>query len=243
LFILVGGSSHTTALVGHATFDAPTLLPAPDRDDVWAVYGSWPRSADYWEFLAASAAGRIVALSWHGEESVLRFLIQGAVPFDFVYNNDSSLRVDEAACLVPEALVKAVYRTSMNELAALIGCLQESNAKAVVVISAPPPKRESAVRAGLRREPHFISLIESHGLTFDQVEVVPERLRLKLWRLLQDSIREIARSKMALYLPGPAGSVDQDGFLLDEYSAYDATHANDAYGALVIAELKRTVQT
>jgi hypothetical protein len=236
--IVVAGHSHTVALVGHVEVDAPTLRPAPEREAVYGFYGPSPRLADYWDALAASVTDRVVGLSWKGHEPAL-FLIEAETPFDFIYNNDPSLGVDEGAYLVPESLVKASYRFSMDELADLIPRLHRSGAEAVALLGSPPPKRDADIRAGIREEPYFRDLIAGLGTSFDQVRVASERLRLKLWRVLQDSLAEIARSNQAIYIPPPATCMDPDGFLLHEYSGGDATHANYAYGAIALTELKR----
>ena len=41
------------------------------------------------------------------------------------------------------------------------------------------------------------------------------------------------------FISGPAEAVDDSGFLLERYSADDATHANAAYGDLVCDLLER----
>jgi len=127
----------------------------------------------------------------------------------------------------------------MDRLSAMLARLQQSAPQAVAVISSPPPKRDDLIRAGIRREPHYIDLMARLGTSFDDVRVASERLRIKLWRLHQDCLAQVAREHGAVHVPAPAEGVDADGFLRPEYAAGDATHANYQYGAIAIAKLKK----
>ncbi len=207
------------------------------REGIHGIYGPFPRTKEYWDLLLSSTKNQIIALSWKGNEENSHFLIEPRVKFDFLYNNDPSLGVDNTVTIVPEALVAEIYRNSLQDLRGLVDRLREQGAARIILISSPPPKREAVVRMGLRVERAFIKMIQDRGLTFDQVQISPEGLRMKLWRLHQDKVREIARSTGAIYLPPPSASIDSDGFLLGKYSHVDATHANFDYGTLVVREL------
>ena len=61
--------------------------------------------------------------------------------------------------------------------------------------------------------------------------------RLKLWLLEAQLMTEWAESLGAGFLAPPAAASDEDGFLGENYYSDDVTHANAAYGALVLDQV------
>ena len=70
-------------------------------------------------------------------------------------------------------------------------------------------------------------------------QVAPACLRLKLWFLLQQMMRETAERLAIEFWPVSASAMTEEGYLRPEYWAPDATHANGAYGALMLDEYEK----
>jgi len=249
--IVIAGDSHTLALVGSSWRDdaeeVATLVPVPQYERVNALRGAWPRRPEYWQRLLDVSVSYRVAISWRGNEHNGRYLLQLEELFDFVYNGDPFLDVDERATLVPESLVRASY-TELQELGELLDRFSGS-ANRPVVIGPPPPKRSSEqmwrrfFRPGaVATEGIFAITVERLGLTLNRVCVTPAPIRMKLWRVLQEEYQRICRERRVPYLPPPRECLDAEGYLCEECSADDSTHANAVYGAIVVAQLKQLVE-
>lgn len=61
---------------------------------------------------------------------------------------------------------------------------------------------------------------------------------MKFWKIQMQVLSEIARDLQVGLVPPPPESLDAGGFLQADYSAPDATHANAAYGELVIRQMQ-----
>jgi hypothetical protein len=111
-----------------------------------------------------------------------------------------------------------------------------------VVCGTPPPKAdESFMRAILAAEPDLVARAAQLGQDIASVPITPYRLRFKLWRLLQDCLREIAETAGHGFVAVPDSVYTPGGGLGREFWAEDASHANDAYGAVMLDHLRRTV--
>jgi len=80
------------------------------------------------------------------------------------------------------------------------------------------------------------------GISVSDVGLERPETRLKLWRMETRAIAKWASSEGLEFVPAPAGSYDEDGFLHPQYYS-DATHANSAYGALVIDQIIALTRT
>ena len=69
-------------------------------------------------------------------------------------------------------------------------------------------------------------------------EVSPASLRYKLWRVHSQVLTDWCSAAGAVMLQVPTESMDASGFMLDRYYG-DGAHANDAYGALVLEQMRR----
>jgi len=196
-----------------------------------------PIADEYWDLVAASIKGQTLGISWRGQEALAHFGVQIVEPFDFVYSGDYLMPLERGATIVPEALVKMTFRQTLQELADLLQRLSDKSPREIVVIGSPPPKRQDMFEKGVRREQYFLDRLPHLSLSLDEMKVTSEWVRLKLWRLHQDVMRRTAVENGATYMPIPPSTQDADGFLLPELAFIDATHANEHYGVLIMAEL------
>ena len=237
--ILIAGHSHAYALgLPGAKADAESQIVsiAPGFD---GLSGPWPRTDLYWDSLVeeAKAGGYTVALSFLGNDHLAHFLIEES-PFDFVRSEAPDEEVRDGVALVPEALVREMFKPHSSKLPAILRKLQQA-AVPTLVLGTPPPKQ--ALESRLATEPFFLKRLEALGMSTENVALCPSGLQLKLWRLLQAMLREAAGSNGATFVPFPAALVDEDGYLRPEYARDDVTHANAEAGAAVRTELAALV--
>jgi hypothetical protein len=103
---------------------------------------------------------------------------------------------------------------------------------AVFHLAPPPPKQDVD---------HILSNPDSDFTKAGILEngVSPAPLRLKLWELQMRVLRKLCEEWDVGLVPPPGEAVDSSGFLKRDYYAKDATHANAAYGELVLRQLER----
>ncbi|MCF8186170.1 MAG: hypothetical protein K9J28_05055 [Sulfuritalea sp.] len=95
----------------------------------------------------------------------------------------------------------------------------------------PPPPKEDKEHILKRHETHFVKA----GLA--EKGVTSAALRLKIWLLQVEVLKKLAKEYDVQLVMPPNESLDPNGFLSNEYYANDATHANSAYGELVLQKL------
>ena len=149
-----------------------------------------------------------------------------------------------AAIPDPEAMALVPQRAMLHALGeqfALSGKLRNLIAAArgpVFLISSPPPKRsnEYILDRFMRQKKQIY-----RGKSVRQFGIERPELRLKLWLLETRLMADWADSFGAQFLPAPTAALDPDGFLSEAYYGDDVTHANAAYGALVLDQVAAIV--
>ncbi len=231
--LIIAGHSHIGSLFGGTTEKDILLLPVEGQDRIFGLHGPWPRTENYWSALTQYAPGNSIALLWGGNEHNGIFLIEQPPRFDFVPRRLPSLPVEEDATIVPEALVRVKLQYFLGPLHDLLAVLKERTECRIVVVGTPPPKGDNE---HIRRllAPDFAYLQHAAGATVNQVTLTSPSVRLKLWHVLQENYKEQAERDGAEFLPVRHIGTDEAGFLKPEFWAPDATHANRAYGRLVL---------
>jgi hypothetical protein len=237
--VMAGGHSHVGCLVGaHDAGLGPQSLRAA------VAYPADPGHIDddYWDFLADGAAGRTVALVWGGNQYNSAFLIRPDRPFR-VYRSPEEPQ-EEPGTWISREMVSGYWAPSFDELARVLGRLVPRSR--VLVIGTPPPKRQAVIAAELEGkldwDPWIAEIASERKLSSSELPISPEPLRLALWSVIQDRMREEARRSGATFVPVPDGACDPTGTLAEAYSAGDLTHANSEYGGLIWAQIEAAVQ-
>ncbi len=233
---VLAGHSHLHALVGLRYAPKLELRPLDGAEGVCVLDGPRPRDETFWERLILEAPGRNIGFAWNGNEHNALYFFPPSPEFDFVSRHVPQLKED--AQIVPQAAIAARLRqNSLNQLETWLNRLREAGPKKLVQIGGPPPKRDNPqLRALLAGEPFYAEQIEKLGATPETVAITDSFVRLKLWRLLQDLNEETARKCGAVYVGAPEETMDDDGFLKEEYWSRDITHANFSYGRLMLAK-------
>jgi len=241
--ILLAGHSHLNALVGDRYVQSPTLRSLDDRPDVTILDGPWPRPDDYWRALAKNARDKATGLMWGGNEHNSIYFFNAAYEFDF--SSRYVARLLGRAQIVTQRTVKQRFREhSLGELDSALKALSAARPRKLALLGTPPPKKDNErLRQMLAAEPVFFEWAKTLGAPIETIGITDPFVRLKLWHVLQDMFREAAAKYDGAFVATPAEAQDDEGFLKDEYWAPDVTHANPAYGNLMLAKVLTELQT
>lgn len=159
-------------------------------------------------------------------------LLKSGEPFDVLMGAGDTPDV-EAKALVPQRALRSAIGEQFEQSAKmrkLIGAGQGP----VWLISTPPPKRSNdfVLERFLRQKKQVY-----RGKAVEQFGIERPETRLKLWLLEGQLMAQWAESLGAGFLTPPAEASDEHGFLAEQYYSEDVTHANAAYGALVLDQV------
>lgn len=240
--LLVTGHSHITCLgIPLKNADGDNQLVAIAAEPCFhGLVGAWPREKRYWEQVIALTAAHRVAISWMGNQHNSKYMLLEPPGFDFMLTQQPDLPIDLGVPLVPEQAVRESFAATFLGLRWMLGQIAQRGGIKPVLIGTPPPKGDNdAVRALLARERHFVRVAEQMGASLDHVAMSAPLLRVKLWRLLQQMMAEIAAEHGLAFWPTPSAAEDAEGFLRREYWSQDATHANAVFGKLMLRDMER----
>lgn len=165
-----------------------------------------------------------------GNQHAVFSTIQHPQPFDFMMPNDSAASPD--AALVPFRAINELFDSGIrNGDGESLRAIRTATSARVIHIIPPPPKSDNSFIERYHETVFAKQGIESCGVS-------SPALRLKFWMLQTRILEELcAELDIEVMLP-PASAVDEAGFLLSDYYAKDATHANADYGELLIREIE-----
>ena len=159
-------------------------------------------------------------------------LVAADPPFDFRAPG-SPEPIDPDAVPIPYTSVRLSFGKTLAE-----GDLTMLQAAAAAVpemrvqIESPPPLRDGALILS-RMDPYLVE-------RYPEAEIASPGLRMKMWRLHSDLVREACHGLGISVLGVPEEAQDPDGFLRPEFAhPTSSTHANTAYGALVADQIAR----
>lgn len=177
---------------------------------------------------AVDPDGLLLSFLGGNEHSVLS-LLNPAAPFDFVWPAGSDIPLRPGHQPVSTTFVEAQLLGAMQQTLAQLTLLRVRHPGLRIVHVAPPPPQANEAR--MRDTPEvFGDLIARHGL-------MPLNIRLKYYGLYLDLFRRHLAPLRIECLGPPPASLDADGALQDGL-AQGCTHGNEAYGALVLQQLR-----
>ena len=167
-----------------------------------------------------------------GNQHQMLGLVRHPVLFDFHIPGEYATSLLDGAEAIPYGALWEVFERGLRgkdgerllRLRAAAGC--------PVIHLAPPPPKEDESHI-LRR---FETAFAEKGIA--EFGVTPASVRLKLWQLQVRVLASLCAEWNIQLLPPPAGTQTPDGYLKPEFYANDATHANEAYGELVLRQLE-----
>jgi hypothetical protein len=233
--VLVVGDSHTQALAkayaaraggqaksGDVVFDINWIAKADkSRGDLpWADALERATSLRPGDALVISIAGAL-----HNGLGLLRH----EKPFDVFAPGDESMTLAEGCLVVPEHALWDVFKV-MTEPNKKIAALRNKARCRAYHLATPPPKEDGGfITARITR--YRDRLVAEAGVNHAAT-------RLKLWKLEMRVLAHLCSQWSIQLLLPPAETQTTEGFLKPEYYADDATHANAAYGELVLRQLE-----
>ncbi len=179
--------------------------------------------------------GDLVVSAAGGNQHAIFSTIQHPDRFDFLMPGDDAGRIETGVELIPFRTLHAMFRDVLyNSMKKTVVALNKRSKAEVRFLHAPPPKPDNDFIIQ-HHDPRFAAAnIASLGVS-------APALRLRFWKLQSLVVEEICGELGAGTVPPPVKACDPEGFLLPHYFANDATHANAAYGDLILDELERLV--
>lgn len=241
---MIVGHSHAKSYGGHSgrSPDDYEMNPIDEGRGFWRI-GGFVNNPGYWDAAVELAKTFRVAVCWQGNQHWADFLFLKK-RFDFVLASHPGLAVDQGVELVPELQVREVFQPHMTchlENEVLTRMLDTGGPRPIVLGTPPPRVDDEAIRRGIQASSFFKDLASELGLDPENPPLAPAYLRLKLWFLLQQMMRETAERLAVEFWPVSASAMTEEGYLRPEYQAeeVDFTHANAAYGALMLDEYEK----
>jgi hypothetical protein len=228
--ILVIGDSHTRAIANGYT---QLGVPGTPIEIHWlktekngTTRGELPE-AEALEKIAALEPDDLLVVSLHGTYHNVVGLLQHDTPF-WVCGTDDTEPVPRGHVLITRSAFQETFRHRAARAKRVAGLLKACRARKVHLMT-PPPKGDTAYIES-RLQKYRERVVSDVGVT-DAV------VRMRLWQLEADALREVAAAEGAELVMPPPECVDPGGFLSPAYYGPDATHANAAYGASVLRQL------
>ena len=171
-------------------------------------------------------AGRTIVSLVGGNMHNQLGLVRHPRPFDFVLPSEPELPADDGELIPVEALENLLQRRMFRALSIMSLLKKRAGALMYHLESPPPIADDDYIRGSIDK------YFEKRGAA--QLGIVSPRLRYKLWRLHSQIVRKACLELEIEFIPCPAEAVI-GGFLRDDLRA-NATHANERYGAMLLAQ-------
>lgn len=154
-------------------------------------------------------------------------LLQHQLKFDVMTKNNND--INQCTIIIPYRTVEAEFdaRCLKNKNISLMA--QNTVAKTILLMT-PPPKEDNI----------FIeSKIKNlQGKLFLGIGINDSKLRLSLYEIEKESVRKFCGKNGMEFVGAPDSCINNRGYLLKEYWADDAQHANKAYGMKLLEQLE-----
>lgn len=226
-------------LIGHShskcIFDAADIAGVP-----LAGYNFWtapqpPFNEDRTRFHpqieASLARGPVFSAIGGGVHTTIG-MVRHPVPFDFVLPSHSAIPLHPGTQLVPYRAVRDRLLFDLAEYHAIIAMVKAIATGPVFHFEAPPPSADA--------EKMYPDIAWSfYEGTTDQIS--PATLRYKIWRATMELTAAFCGEIGVTYIPHPSEAADEQGYLRSEYYR-DPTHTNEAYGALLLTQMRSVLR-
>ena len=235
LQVVIAGDSHIYAIK-----DALTEGPGPDGLTIEALRVCSQKNGktigditfdDLITRCCALPAGSLVVTMLRGNHHQKVGLVQHPRAFDLLMHSVDGGLLQKDSELIPIQVMREVFSSCLrNSYGKDLQRLKQASVVPVVCVSPPAPKEDAS---------HIAKGAETYFKLLDilSVGVTKAPVRLKLWLLQQKVLQDFCGENGIYFLGNPLGTRDEGGYLKREYYAPDATHANAAYGNLVLTQV------
>ena len=232
------GDSHTVCIIAAANKLAADTIPftvfasrfEKVKRETGAVIAGVTVEASV-EMLARASADDVLVSLVGGNQFNAIGLMQHPEPFNFFAPDSDNSDILPGEHLIPSPLIDDMFAKYAGKARRNFLVDAKSYFKGRLFHAVPPPPKSDNEFIRSHAETMFRDRgIETFGVTRPEV-------RLKLWQAQIRAMRRLYEPLGINVLMPPPESVDADGFLKRDYYGPDATHANEAYGRLVIAQV------
>lgn len=243
---VIAGDSHIYSMGASQAYTGPiALVPISKAAHGYWLMGPWRgRSwSHYWDGLATNINARVAVLAVMGNQHFGTFLLTHLPLFDFVDPRDPE-PCYPGAVIVPRRMVKALPAFETDWLKQLIDRLWASGCRDVFVAGTPPVREDYGDNInGIRTSGYFYENAAKMGFDISICPFTPAPVMKRLWGVLQESLADAASAAGARFIPVAEAALTPNGYLSEPYRGplWNFTHANDAYGQMMLDQIVRTV--
>jgi hypothetical protein len=223
--------------IGHSHVRALADAEDPDLDcmNFWLTGNPWVEREDGHhlrdDLAERLAKGRLVLSLIGGSAHSVLAAVEHPRPFDLVLPADPDLPLDTSRELVPADALRMKLEEMSTPFLNSIPLVARVATGPLVQLEPPPPLADNELIAP------FVPWAFYPG----QPRIVaPKWVRYKVWRLHCEVIAATCARLGVALAPSPPAARDDEGFLHPDFNE-DGAHANAAYGALVLEELRRSM--
>lgn len=173
----------------------------------------------------AGSGGAPVILSLGGNEHNVLSILQLFEKFDFILGEKPELRLQGEVEIYPEAMLRETLRDWMGDTLCALRTFRDASEAPMVQIEPPPPIPKAHI---LAHPGELLPEPKTRG------KIAPECVRHKMWRVTTRLYRETCAAVGVDYIEVPPQALDADGMLAAPYLGTDATHANAAFGSMML---------
>jgi hypothetical protein len=237
--VLLVGSSHAEVLLRSHTsmgrrspFRLKTILLHEPRYEPWGIWheGEYTVNSVLLTDIAKAVRSKKfnhVTMMIGGSTHFELGAVNSPRKFDFTIPGREDLPFVPGAESVPYDLVRQLFlREEKNILKPLFRARDLTHA--VSCICAPPPVADAAKI--------FEHMPDEWRESARSLGVPDPVFRYKVWLVYTAAVREICLAAQVEMIEPPSESIDENGFLKDDYS-YDTLHGNTRYGVAVLAQI------
>lgn len=174
----------------------------------------------------------VLSMLFGNEHSALS-IVEHDAPFDFILPERRDIAPVPGRQIVPCQAIRLQLQHGMRPTALVLEKMREMLPNCRIVHCAPPPPIGSAEQ--------ILASWENLGERIASVGVAPASIRLKFYLLQLEELDHIANQHGVTLLGPPPRSLTPEGLLRPEFWN-GATHANAAYGGLVLDQLEECIQ-
>lgn len=166
-----------------------------------------------------------------GNQHQMLSLVQHPVVFDF-FSEDSSVSTNIDCQIIPRAQVIDLIQSTLNvkDITRLKKLRRVSDCKFLQICPPPPKQHLSHIKK-------FEQGFREKGIL--EFGISPDSLRIKFFHEQVKLLASISNEVGCQLIYPPDLAVTTEGFLAQNYYANDASHANMAYGALILEQIER----
>lgn len=164
-------------------------------------------------------------------------LLRSGEDFDYLLDRGDAERSLNGT-QVPHRAIAAAFESVFEDSNA-VKRLAAACRSPLYLLSVPPPKEcnafilESFMR---QKKPVY------RGKSVEDVGIESPERRVKLWLLESRLLERWAQSQQMRFIPPPTQAMDERSFLKRDFYGHDVTHANAAYGGLVIEQIEEILK-